>query len=122
MVKIYVEGGGDRNPSLARDLRRGFQSFFTNADFEKKPAVVACGSRQTAYEDYCLAVANGQTAMLLVDSEAPVQEQFEQGDIRDWKPWEQLQSRTNSAGEQCDLWTAIGEKTDCHLMVQMMES
>jgi len=43
--------------------------------------VVACGSRQMAYEDYCVAVRNGQPAMLLVDSEAPVQEQFEDGDI-----------------------------------------
>lgn len=84
--------------------------------------MVACGSRKMAYDDYCVAVKNGQPAMLLVDSEAPVQEQFEGGDIYSWKPWEQLLSRTDQSGNKCDLWNKVGNDTDCHLMVQMMES
>jgi len=60
--------------------------------------------------------------MLLVDSETDVQDIFEDGDIHDWKPWEQLQSRKDQFGNRCDLWEKIGEDTDCHLMVQMMES
>jgi len=122
MVKIYVEGGGYHNPSLAQDCRKGFKQFFNNAGFEKRPSVVACGSRRMAYEDYCVAVKNGQPAMLLVDSEAPIQEQFEQGDLYNWKPWEQLNSRTDQAGNKCDPWDKMGNDTDCHLMVQMMES
>lgn len=37
MVKIYVEGGGNRNPSLVQDCRKGFKQFFTNAGFKNAP-------------------------------------------------------------------------------------
>ena len=122
MVRIYVEGGGAHNPNLVHDVRQGFQLFFIKAGFRVKPRVVACGGRNQAYDNYCTAIKAGLPAMLLVDSEAPVQEKFEQGDPSDWKPWEQLQSRKNQAGVQCDPWERVGVDTDCHLIVQMMES
>lgn len=122
MVKVYVEGGGHQNSTLAQDVHKGFQSFFTKAGFDKRPAVVVCGSRQMAYNDYCIAIKAGKSAMLLVDSESPVQEEFEKGNIHDWKPWEQIQSRKDQSGNKCDKWERIGVDTDCHLMVQMMES
>ena len=122
MVRVYVEGGGDHNPNLVHDVRQGFQSFFVKSGIRMKPRVIACGSRVRAYEDYCIAVERGWPAMLLVDSEAPVFEKFEQGDPRDWKPWEQLRSRKDQSGVQCDPWESVGADADCHLMVQMMES
>jgi len=122
MVKVYVEGGGNQNPGLAQDVRKGFKQFFEKAGFNNKPAVIVCGSRQSAYEDYCLAVSNGTPAVLLVDSEAPIDEKCQQGEIINWKPWEHLQNRKNSKGELCDLWEKVGNDIDCHLMVQMMEA
>ena len=122
-LKLFVEGGGDRNNSLASDLRRGFKLFLQKAGFiGRLPRVIACGSRQSAYNDYCLAVNKAEPAMLLIDSEAPVEEQFERGDFSEWKPWAQLQSRKDADGNQCDNWDRVGADRDCHLMVQMMET
>jgi hypothetical protein len=73
------------------------------------PAIVACGSRNDAYEDFCTALANaGQSdfPVLLVDSEAVVTQE----------PWDHVRARdhwerpANSLGEQA------------HLMVQCMEA
>ena len=71
MVKLYVEGGGDTN-ALRTACREGFTSFITKAGLVKRPRVVACGSRRDAFESFCTAIAVGEEAMLLVDSEAPV--------------------------------------------------
>jgi hypothetical protein len=122
LVRIYVEGGGSKNTSLSAELRLGFQIFFSKARVSKKPRVVACGGREAAYDAYCSAVREGKPAMLLIDSEVSVQAQFEEGENHTWRPWEQLKSRKNQKGEHCDPWDKIGEDTDCHLMVQVMES
>lgn len=120
-LKLYVEGGG--NHDLDSAVRRGFKFFLLSAGFKGRlPKVIACGSRKSAYDDYCLAVNDKEPAMLLIDSEAPVREQFENGDFREWKPWEQLQSRKDHLDNQCDNWERVGANTDCHLMVQMMET
>ncbi|WP_041598694.1 DUF4276 family protein [Hahella chejuensis] len=115
MVKLYVEGGGDSN-ELKTACRQGFTQFITAAGINKRPRVVACGSRRDAYESYCTALANGESAMLLVDSEQAVNSQNQTGAQNAWLPWSHLQSR--------DGWRkpegAID--TDCHLMVQVMES
>jgi hypothetical protein len=77
-VKIYVEGGGDQR-KLKRECRRAFSKFFEKAEFKgKMPRVVACGSRNDSYADFCTAVKTSSTSelpLLLVDSEAPVQPQ-----------------------------------------------
>lgn len=70
MVKLFVEGGGDHNPSLAADLRKGFSLFLSKAGFAGfMPRIIACGGRATAFHDFTVAVENGEDAMLLVDSE-----------------------------------------------------
>ncbi len=72
MVRVYVEGGGDSN-SLKTELRKAFQSFFASAGLDKKPRVVACGSRHKAFKDYCIALRtlnNNDITLLLVDSES----------------------------------------------------
>ena len=59
-VKLYVEGGGDHNPSLAQDVRLGFKKFLDKAGIVNKPRVVACGSRWSAYESYRIANASAK--------------------------------------------------------------
>ena len=119
MVKLYVEGGGDA-AALKTACREGFTSFLEKAGLKgHMPRVVACGGRQDAFESYCTAVQNGDDAVLLVDSEAPVLGQHQQGaDPTTWQPWQHLKLRQGDGWEK----PVAGVDTDCHLMVQCMES
>lgn len=117
MVKLYVEGGGD-SAALRTACRQGFTQFITNAGIGQRPRVVACGSRQDAYDSYCTAVANGEDAVLLVDSEAPVAAKYQKGQDSEWQPWQHLKQRP---GDGWDKPNGAPD-TDCHLMVQCMES
>jgi hypothetical protein len=112
-VKLFVEGGGD-SKTLRTECREGFAAFLRKAGCGAMPRIVASGSRGSAYGDFCTAVSNGQPALLLIDSEAPVDEQHS----RSWKPWAHLAQR------QGDEWPKPkgAEDKDCHLMVQCMES
>lgn len=116
-MKLFVEGGGDNNSSLATECRKGFSKFITQAGICNRPKVIACGSRITAFKDYCTARNKGEPALLLVDSEAPIDALLEQGAPETWKPWAHLKKR------QGDEWTKPdnAEDIDCHLMVQCME-
>ncbi|MYB77715.1 MAG: DUF4276 family protein [Chloroflexi bacterium] len=71
------------------------------------PRFVPCGSRETAYKDFCRAIESGETALLLVDAEELVTVPG---------PWQHLRSSDN--------WIPPRSTTDdhCHLMVQVMES
>lgn len=117
MVKLYVEGGGDAT-ALKTECRQGFSTFLAKAGLKNKPRVVACGSRRDAYESYRTAVNNGEEAVLLVDSEAAVATENQQGDAGTWRPWRHLKQR------QGDGWDKPADtiETNCHLMVQCMES
>lgn len=117
MVKLYVEGGGD-SAALRSACRQGFTQFITDAGIGQRPRVVACGSRKDAYDSYCTAIANGEDAVLLVDSEAPVAQQHQQGQDSEWQPWLHLKQRP---GDGWDKPNGAPD-TDCHLMVQCMES
>jgi hypothetical protein len=79
---------------------------------------VACGSRLNAYESFCTAIANNEAALLLVDSEASVADAHQNGSPEQWKPWDHLKVRDG------DGWGKPNgaSDTDCHLMVQMMET
>ena len=108
-VKIYAEGGAPGN--LARECRQGFNEFLRKAGLEgRMPRIVACGSRDRAYEDFCTAQKKASDAfiVLLVDSEEGV------GVGAD--PWEFLERRDN--------WSKPDGATDdnAHLMVQCMEA
>lgn len=111
-VKLYVEGGGD-SLLLKTACRSGFAEFLKKAGLAgKMPRIVACGSRQNAYEDFCTAVKKGDSALLLVDSETAV-------DANHWdKPWLHLLNRPG------DKWAIPAGATDqqCHLMVECMEA
>lgn len=72
--KIFVEGGS--KGALNSRCREGFSQFFEKSGLKgKMPKVVACGSRQHAYDDFCVAFSKakpGDVFLLLVDSEAPI--------------------------------------------------
>ncbi len=110
-IKIYVEGGGDTN-ALKTKCRQGFSEFFRKAGLEgRMPRVVASGSRQAAFNDFCTAMekaANDEFIVLLVDSEDVV--------ATDDKLWSHLKDRDN--------WDKPVNTTDenVHLMVQCMEA
>lgn len=116
-MKLFVEGGGD-SQALRAACREGFTKFITAAGVIKRPRVVACGSREDAFDSYCTAVKLGEPAMLLVDSEAPVAQSCQQEDSARWQPWQHLKQRS---GDEWDKPAGVAD-TDCHLMVQCMES
>lgn len=113
MVKIYIEGGGDQN-RLKSECRRAFSKFFEKTGLKGcMPKVVACGSRQNAYDDFCIAVkkaGKNEIPFLLVDSEGKVSK------TNKHHPWEHLKIRDN--------WEQPERTSDkqAHLMVQMMEA
>ncbi len=84
----------------------------------RMPTISACGGRQSPYEDYRTALRQGQDAVLLIDSEAPVLQQHHQGDPTTWKPWAHLAQR-HGDGWQMPRGSA---DADCHRMVQCMET
>lgn len=117
MVKLYVEGGGD-TAALRTACREGFTTFITKSGVRRRPRIVACGSRQDAYDSFCTAIAHGEEALLLVDSEAPIADEHQNGGPGTWRPWQHLKDRIG------DHWTMPPDarESDCHLMVQCMES
>ena len=108
---VYVEGGGDKDTKALRtQCRRAFSEFFRKAGLTGRlPKVIACGSRERAFEDFCHA-CNGRFSgvpVLLIDSEGPVV---------DADPWSHL--------KRSDGWDRPRSAPDgtAHLMVQCMES
>lgn len=124
-IRLYVEGGGD-GPALKTACREGFAKFLSKAGFHGcMPRIIACGGRKNAYDSFCMAIKNGQRAFLLVDSEEPVARQTDGAgprstpeDRANWLPWAHLQQ---CQGDEWDK-PAGASDTDCHLMVQIMES
>jgi hypothetical protein len=55
---------------------------------------------------------------MLVDSEAPVAAKHHQAEPATWKPWQHLKNRVGDGWDK----PAQSSDTDCHLMVQCMES
>lgn len=122
VMKLFVEGGGDAK-TLRTACREGFTEFLKKAGLlGYMPRVVPCGSRQNAYDDYCIALRNGEIAMLLVDSEdsvAPALLKVDNEDkVTSAQPWEHLKNRIG------DKWAKPNHANDthCHLMVQCMEA
>ena len=118
---LYVEGGGSgaHSDALQSELRRGFSEFFskTSLGTHRRPRVVACGGREQAFDRFRTALAQGENALLLVDSEAPVNPAaMPGGDSRAWRPWLHLKQQAG--------WNQPDAANDCdaHLMVQCMES
>lgn len=109
-VKLYVEGGGDSN-SLHYTCREAFRIFLQRAGFEgNMPRIVACGSRQAAFNDFRTACSKPrEKALLLVDSETRVTTRF---------PWEHLTTQP----DESIIKPPQAQDDQCHLMVVCMES
>lgn len=108
-AKIYVEGGGDSESTLAQ-CRNGFTSYCAGvAGQGRRPKIVACGGRQQAFDRFKTAVQtghDGEVLVLLVDAEGPVTAKA---------PTEHLHAR--------DGWVFPKLDGDCvFLMVQAMEA
>lgn len=109
MVKLYVEGGGDSHALHSR-CREGFCGFLKKAGFRgRMPRIVACGGRQSAFDDFKTACESNETALLLIDSEDCVSVN---------SPWVHLANRPG------DRFAKPQNAKDdhCHLMVVCMES
>ncbi len=109
--KLFVEGGGNHNDALKTECRRAFTALLERAGFKgRMPRVVACGGRRNAYEQFGTAIRGGEgSAILLVDSEAPVVAE---------DPWQHVAQRPG------DEWSRPAGATEdhLHLMVQCMEA
>lgn len=112
-IKIYVEGGGDSN-ALKSKCREGFSKFFEKAGLRgHMPRIIACGSRKSAYDDFCTALSGNKPnefIILLVDSEDPIPEGCQ--------PWNFFHNR---AGDNWDKPTNA-TNNQAHCMVQCMEA
>lgn len=111
-VRLYVEGGGDRNKALQAECRRGFSEFFRKSGLEgRMPRIVACGGRRQAYDSFRVEQESEEDALqiLLVDSEEA---------ISAGGPWEHVRRRDG------DQWArpADASEDQLHLMVQAMEA
>ena len=109
-VKLYVEGGGESN-ALRTACRKGFSQFLEKAGLSgRMPRIVACGSRNAAYKDFCTALSQNkdELPLLLVDSETIV--------APNDGSWQHLRQRDNWSRPQ-------GANDDhAHLMAQCMET
>lgn len=105
-VKLYVEGGGDKDCQHSR-CREGFRTFLERAGFKgRMPRIVACGGRQNTYDKFKTACKAGiECAILLIDSEERVSAS---------SPWEHLRNEFQAPPGISD--------EHCHLMVVCMES
>lgn len=108
-VRIYVEGGGDQQATLAQ-CRAGFSRFFAKVVRDgHMPKVIACGSRKSTFDDFGMALNTHvrDTIVLLVDAEDVV---------RTADCWTHLRER--------DGWMkpAVAEEGNVYLMVRCMES
>jgi hypothetical protein len=109
-VMVYVEGGGDKRKTLD-DCRRGFGQLFEKiVRTGHPPKVVACGGRESAFDEFKCNVESGEDGFLIlqVDSEGAVDP-----DVNSW-----AHLRAN------DRWEKPKAVNDdqAHLMVQCMES
>ena len=114
-LTIYVEGGGTSAGQRKR-LREGMDVFLADLkDMARKRRrglrLVPCGGRRMAYEAFANArdhAEDGETVVLLVDSEAPVTAAAPAAHLRE---------------RQGDQWELAGVPDDhIHLMVQVMET
>jgi hypothetical protein len=113
-----VEGGGDTN-LLKTACRHGFSEFLGKAGLAGyMPRIVACGGRYDAFDAFSTAISKNERALLLIDSESPVKNDYQQGNPKSWKPWLHLKNRK---GDEWEM-PAGASDVDCHLMVQCMEA
>lgn len=106
-----MEGGGN-NKSLNAECREGFRLFLENAGLKGgMPKIIASGSRESAFDNFKIAVNQTSATMLLlllVDSESEVEEGA--------TAWQHLKKQ-----DKWDKPKNAGDN-DVFLMVQWMEA
>ncbi len=110
---LYVEGGGDKNPSLASECRKAFSKLFEKAGVTQRPRVIACGGRKAAYDQFCTAHEEAKAEVwLLVDAEGVV------ASGPPFDPWAHVNGRKG------DAWDRPSDATDdqFHFMSVVMET
>jgi len=110
-VCVYIEGGGPNAGSqTATACRKAFHLFFKKVlSGKSKPKIVASGSRDEAYRDFCRSVDEypDSVSLLIVDSEDPV--------LPGKTAVKHLQAREKH-------WTQLVASSHVGLMVQCMEA
>ena len=119
MLRIFVEGGGE---AATENCKTAFESFLRKAGFAgRMPKVRACRDRTRARNCYESAIKQGLEAILLVDSEGPIDESCQAGDdFADWRPWKHLEKMSLEANRLEK--PAEAADRDCHLMVECTEN
>jgi hypothetical protein len=106
-IRLFVEGGGDTAAQQA-ECRKGFRLLLEKAGIQSRMLeIIACGSRNATFKDFCQALNDAGMPILLVDSEEPVQTD---------SAWAHLAQR--------DGWTRPNNTQDnqAQLMVVVMET
>lgn len=107
-VRVFVEGGGDQRRTQTA-CRKAFSIFFGKLLGDRpKPRIIASGSRDQAYRDFCRSLEHDPDtfSVLLVDAEGPVPAgKTAVAHLRDR-----------------DRWTNPLPNGQVHLMVQCMEA
>jgi hypothetical protein len=120
-IALYIEGGGDQRDTK-NALREGFGSFLDELNqiarqHRVRWRIVACGSRNEAFSDFCTAVAQNPGAfnVLLVDAEQSIASAVAGSECHKL-PWTHLKDR--------DGWNRPHGvyHTQCILMIQCMEA
>lgn len=108
---MFVEGGG-RSKDLRTRCREGFHHFLARLNLaDRRPKIVACGTRRDAFDRFCIAMSQRPAGnhLLLVDAEETVESGV---------PWVHVHRRPG------DQWDRPPGATDDHLqfMAVCMES
>ena len=115
-IRIYIEGDTKQKGKFNTiSLREGFNSFFGELIEKAREQkivlrLIMCGSKYETFKDFLTAARSYQDSfvLFLLDSDAPLDENLTAKDF--------LQ-------KQNPLWHLnYAEETQCHLMVQLMES
>lgn len=89
--KLFVEGAGNHNPVLKAECRRAFAKLFERAGITRRPAVIPCGGRRAAYDQFCNALEKSEAQVwLLVDSEERIAPTTT-------NPWDHVRARVGDA-------------------------
>ncbi|HEV2136923.1 MAG TPA: DUF4276 family protein [Terracidiphilus sp.] len=88
---MYVEGGGDNKDTIKR-CNEGFAAYCKKLVPEnRRPAIIACGGRNEAFDRFCIAVRNSRAddlCALLVDAECPVKRPTPEQHLHERDGWD----------------------------------
>ena len=103
---------------MQAEFRQAFAEFLSKTDLgiTRRPRVVPCGGREQAFDSFRTAIAQGQNALLLVDSETAIHTLHQPPAPGSYRPWAHLHAQA--------AWDKppAASDDDCHLMVQCMEN